>query len=153
MNAKLIVVGGKKAGMEIPITTPTFLIGQTKNAIFGLNASSSIMIHCQISVDKNAVSIEDSSGAVGTFVNGEKIKWRHSLKHGDRIKVGTLELEIQYAEEEKPRQNQFPSARKLVARAVVPVVEDDRETDISKWVEDAGQKEPAKPCKMQLCRF
>ena len=30
----------------------------------------------------------------GTFVNGEKVEQRRELNNGDRIKIGTLELEV-----------------------------------------------------------
>ena len=140
MRVKLVVIGGKKTGMEIPITTPTFVIGRGEGCHLRPQCSFVNQIHCQISVDaKGSVAIDDSSGAVGTFVNGERIKWHTVLKHGDRIKVGTLELEVQYAAEEEVEK---PSPATSVARrAVVPTAVSKEEVDILKWVEQAEEKE------------
>ena len=84
-------------------------------------------------------AIDDSSGAVGTFVNGEKIKWHTALRHGDRIKVGTLELEIQYTPDEEPEEKPVPKTRTIAARAVVQA-NDDQEPDITQWVGEDGKK-------------
>jgi pSer/pThr/pTyr-binding forkhead associated (FHA) protein len=140
MKVKLVVVGGKKAGMEIPITTPTFLIGRGEGCHIRPQDNFVNQIHCQISVDnKGTAAIDDSSGAVGTFVNGEKIKWRRNLKHGDRIKVATLELEIQYNADEEDAKEPLPTAP-VVAPRVVVQANDDHEPDIAEWVGEDGKK-------------
>jgi pSer/pThr/pTyr-binding forkhead associated (FHA) protein len=140
MNIKLIAIGGKKDGMEIPITTPTFLIGRGEGCHIRPQCNFVNQIHCQISVDKGAAAIDDCSGAVGTFVNGEKIKWHTILKHGDRIKVGTMELEVQYAPDEKTEKKPIPKVPPAATRKVVASTASEEEAAVLTWVEGKGEK-------------
>ena len=147
MNVKLIVVGGEEAGRDIPISTPTFLIG--RGDFCHLRPESNLIghVHCQISVEHGAVVLEDCGGALGTFVNGEKVLRLRSLKHSDRIKIGTMELEVCLAatddrgEKKKPiHDKQEAVPHKVAASAVV-----DNETDISGWLDvgNVGQRKEA----------
>lgn len=140
MKVKLVAIGGKKAGMEIPITTKTFTIGSGDWCHLRPQCDFVNLVHCQILLDRGSVAIEDSSGAVGTFVNGEKIKWRTILKHGDHIRVGTLELEVRIDSEAK---EEVPIAAAAVPRATPKAGREDGEPDIAKWVggdENGGEK-------------
>ena len=140
MKVKLIAIGGKKAGMEIPITTPTFLIGRDEKCHLRPECKFVNHVHCQISVDKGSVVVDDCSGAIGTFVNGEKVKWRHVLKNGDRIKVGTLELEVRFTANEKDEKKPIPKAREVAGSAVVAAAINGQEAEILKWVEGKSEK-------------
>jgi pSer/pThr/pTyr-binding forkhead associated (FHA) protein len=144
MKARLVAIGGKRAGMEIPITTPTFVIGRGEHCHLRPKCDFVNQVHCQISLDgKGTAAIDDSSGAVGTFVNGEKIKWHTILKHGDRIKVGTLELEVQYTSDEEPKAKSAPSVADSAHRVAAPI--NDGEPDIAKWVGEDGEKHVPTP--------
>ncbi|HLY08825.1 MAG TPA: FHA domain-containing protein [Planctomycetota bacterium] len=48
--------------------------------------------HCWILVRDGVASVEDLASANGTFVNGRRLRLRHSLKSGDRIRVGSTEF-------------------------------------------------------------
>src|SRR5262245_39614270 len=48
--------------------------------------------HCWILYKDGVPSVEDLASANGTFVNGERIRARRSLKTGDVIRVGTTEI-------------------------------------------------------------
>jgi pSer/pThr/pTyr-binding forkhead associated (FHA) protein len=48
--------------------------------------------HCWILVRDGATFVEDLASANGTFVNGERIRLRYSLKNGDRIRLGSTEF-------------------------------------------------------------
>ena len=48
--------------------------------------------HCWILVRDGIASVEDLASANGTFVNGKRLKLRHSLKSGDRILIGSTEF-------------------------------------------------------------
>ena len=93
MKVKLVVVGGKKAGMEIPISTPKFRIGRGDHCHIRPQNNLIGELHCLISVDGNSVTLEDCGGAIGTFVNGKKVQQRCGLQNNDRIKIGVLELD------------------------------------------------------------
>lgn len=153
MKATLVVIGGKKAGMEIPISTPRFLIGRGDDCHIRPHSNMISRLHCVISVDKASVAIEDGAGAVGTFVNGEKIKWRHDLKHGDRITIGPLEFEVWLAADEavaSAKKQSVPNAQ-AVARAVAAA--NDGDADILNRVAREQGAVSAPPTAVTLQRY
>ena len=93
MEMKLVVIGGKQAGMEIPVRRPKFLVGRGEECQLRPQSHLVSRKHCAILVEKGLAVIEDFGSTNGTFVNGEKIQQRRELNNGDRIKIGTLELE------------------------------------------------------------
>ena len=48
--------------------------------------------HCWILVRAGVTSVEDLASANGTFVNGQRLKLRHALKNGDRLRIGSTEF-------------------------------------------------------------
>lgn len=129
MDVKLVIAGGRHAGMEIPVTEPKFLIGRKDDCQLRPLSKLVSRKHCAISVEAESVAIEDCGSTNGTFVNGEQIQGRCELADGDRIKVGALELEIRLtpkaAEVKKP---------KGVGVAAATVGEND--LDLSSWLEE-----------------
>jgi pSer/pThr/pTyr-binding forkhead associated (FHA) protein len=53
--------------------------------------------HCWIMVKDGAPCVEDLASANGTFVNGERVRTRRTLKVGDVIRVGSTELVLSEA--------------------------------------------------------
>ena len=119
MNAKLVAINGQKAGEEIPISAPTLRIGRGDDC--DLQPPSKLIgrLHCVVSLDEDAVVIEDCGGAVGTFVNGVKLgHLRHELKNGDRIKIDKLEFEVQIvADESDEKRPPIPTMWDTTARS------------------------------------
>jgi signal transduction histidine kinase len=95
MEVKLVKVGGRHAGQEIPVPTHEFVIGRGQECQLQSQNKSVSRRHCAIIVDRHAASIEDFDSTNGTFVNGERVDKRHELSDGDRLRIGTLELDIQ----------------------------------------------------------
>ena len=100
MKLKLVVIGGKKAGMEIPILMPKCVIGRGDDCHIRPQSQLVSRRHCVISTDNGSATIEDCGSANGTLVNREKVQRRRELKNTDRITIGTLELEVQLAADE-----------------------------------------------------
>ena len=48
--------------------------------------------HCWILYRDGMLSVEDLASANGTYVNGERIRARRTLKAGDRIRIGSTEI-------------------------------------------------------------
>ena len=48
--------------------------------------------HCWILLREGVPSVEDLASANGTYVNGERIRARRSLRAGDIIRVGSTEF-------------------------------------------------------------
>jgi pSer/pThr/pTyr-binding forkhead associated (FHA) protein len=53
--------------------------------------------HCWILFRDGAPSVEDLASANGTYVNGERVRARRSLKTGDLIRVGSTEMRFSEA--------------------------------------------------------
>lgn len=53
--------------------------------------------HCWIQFRDGGLSVEDLASANGTFVNGERVRARRSLKSGDVIRVGSTEFRFSEA--------------------------------------------------------
>jgi len=48
--------------------------------------------HCWILYRDGMLSVEDLASANGTYVNGERVRARRTLKAGDRIRIGSTEI-------------------------------------------------------------
>jgi pSer/pThr/pTyr-binding forkhead associated (FHA) protein len=135
MEVKLVVVGGKLAGKQIPITSHEFLIGRGPECHLRPQSSSVSRKHCAVLVDKGVAVIVDFASTNGTFVNGEQVEQRRELKDGDRLTIGILELDVQVSvsvvAKSKPKVH---SVQEAAARTVAAASanEDDM---VSSWLE------------------
>jgi pSer/pThr/pTyr-binding forkhead associated (FHA) protein len=97
MDVKLIVVLGKHAGQEIPVTTPKFFIGRAEDCNLRAHSEQVSRHHCVIVIEEGYVAVRDFQSKNGTFVNGRRITGETELKSGDRLKVGQIELDVHIA--------------------------------------------------------
>lgn len=142
MEVKLVIVGGKHAGKEIPVKGPEFLIG--RGAECRLQPGSHLVSrkHCAVVIENDVVAIKDFGSTNGTLVNGERIDQQHPLANGDRIKIGMLEMEVRIAGDATGRSKlkvsdvQKVVAPKTASRAPAHADDADDDLDISSWLED-----------------
>jgi len=95
MEVKLVVVGGKHAGTQIPVAGPSFLIGRAEQCQLRPNSDQIAREHCQIEIEQGRAVIRDLNSKTGTFINDEKVSGERELRNGDRLRVGQLEFEVQ----------------------------------------------------------
>lgn len=155
MRLKLVVIGGKRAGMEIPISMPKCAIGRGEDCQIRLQSQCVSRTHCVISLDNGLVAIEDCDSANGTLVNGESIRQRRGLENGDRITIGTLELEVRLAGDEakeqkqrvrQPRVERNPPLRTGKPTPRIPRGDVlDCEASLLEWLDGAGNGQPVTP--------
>ena len=69
-------------------------VGRAHGADFILDAALVSRLHCRLTAGDERLEIEDLSSTNGTFVNGRRVKKAH-LGHGDRLRVGRVELTIE----------------------------------------------------------
>lgn len=135
MNVKLIVVGGMKAGMEVPISRPKFLIGRGASCDIQPQSKLIGQVHCQISVGGSTVTLEDCGGAIGTLVNGKRVRQQCGLQDSDRIKIGPLEFEVRMSSEEADaRKRRIGVLQDVAIHNTVNTDIDSNEAAILKWV-------------------
>jgi predicted component of type VI protein secretion system len=143
MEVKLVVVGGKQAGTEVPIPTRRFLIGRGEECHLRPHSKSVSRKHCAIVVEEGVAAIEDFDSTNGTFVNGERVHQRRELNNGDRITIHRWEFEVRLAV--SGRDKTKPKPKGHVQEAAAPTVtspavsEDD--LDISSWLEKGPDEE------------
>jgi pSer/pThr/pTyr-binding forkhead associated (FHA) protein len=75
-------------------------IGRSPGAQFIVDAALVSRLHCRVSAGATELQVDDLDSTNGTFVNGKRVK-RSSLKEGDRLGVGRVELVIS----REPRNN------------------------------------------------
>ena len=68
-------------------------VGRATRADFVLDAGMVSRLHCRISAGTAEMEVQDLESTNGTFVNGSRVD-RASLKHGDRLGIGRVELMV-----------------------------------------------------------
>jgi|SRR6187401_3303705 len=69
-------------------------IGRAKRADFIVDAALVSRVHCRLTAGATELEVIDLESTNGTFVNGERTD-RATLKTGDRLGVGRVELVIE----------------------------------------------------------
>jgi pSer/pThr/pTyr-binding forkhead associated (FHA) protein len=72
-------------------------IGRATRADFVVDAALVSRLHCQLSASAGEIEAVDLASTNGTYVNGERVD-RGRLKHGDKLRVGAVELVVSKAE-------------------------------------------------------
>jgi pSer/pThr/pTyr-binding forkhead associated (FHA) protein len=68
-------------------------IGRASGADFILDAALVSRLHCRLEAEGDIVHVVDLESTNGTFVNDTRVD-RGTLKDGDRLRVGRVELTI-----------------------------------------------------------
>jgi pSer/pThr/pTyr-binding forkhead associated (FHA) protein len=79
----------------LPGNTKT--MGRAPQAEFIVDAALVSRFHCRVSAGANELEVVDLDSTNGTFVNGSRIEKRATLKPGDRLGVGRVELVVSSA--------------------------------------------------------
>lgn len=94
MKLSLVVSQGVHSGKVIPIASTKFSIGRDPSCQLRPASPAVSKTHCTITVENGAVFIEDNGSTNGTLVNGTRIERKTQLNHGDHLKVGPLEFNL-----------------------------------------------------------
>jgi pSer/pThr/pTyr-binding forkhead associated (FHA) protein len=70
-------------------------IGRSTGADFIVEAPLVSRVHCRLTAGAHELEVADLDSTNGTFVNGERVVQRRTLKTGDRLGVGRVELLVQ----------------------------------------------------------
>jgi pSer/pThr/pTyr-binding forkhead associated (FHA) protein len=68
-------------------------VGRAARADFVVDAKMVSRIHCRLTAGATELEVQDLKSTNGTFVNGSRVA-RSSLKNGDRLGVGRVELVV-----------------------------------------------------------
>ena len=70
-------------------------IGRSTGADFIVEAPLVSRVHCRVTAGADELEVADLDSTNGTFVNGERVVQRRTLRIGDRLGVGRVEFVIQ----------------------------------------------------------
>jgi len=141
MELKLVIVGGRHAGREIPVPGPKFLIGRGDDCQFQPQNKLVSRKHCAILIEESSAAIEDCGSTNGTFLNGEKIQQRRELKDGDQIKIAIFEMQVRLTVSlEGKKKPKVHNVQEAAVRTVASAAEPTADLDISSWLTDEDQK-------------
>ena len=70
-------------------------VGRATRADFAVDAALVSRLHCRLTAGATEIEVVDLDSTNGTFVNGERIEKRKTVKSGDRIGVGRVELLVE----------------------------------------------------------
>lgn len=91
----LIIVKGPGEGKKLPLVPMTMTVGREHDNNIELKDEDIARYHARISFQRGEYILEDLESSSGTWVNEQRIT-QVTLKHGDKIKLGSTELVIDY---------------------------------------------------------
>jgi pSer/pThr/pTyr-binding forkhead associated (FHA) protein len=68
-------------------------IGRAAGAEFIVDAALVSRVHCRLTAADDSIDVVDLSSTNGTYINDLRVE-RGTLKDGDRLKVGRVELKV-----------------------------------------------------------
>ena len=144
MQVVLKVVGGKHNGREIKISVPKFVIGRGEET--QLRPSSDLVSrnHCCIISKNGQVFVEDMGSRNGTYVNGERLEARHTVRSGDSLRVGRLQFELVLDPARSAKNARVGSVVEAAARTA-KAGKAGLDDDVSAWLDDDDEEEQPTP--------
>ncbi len=136
MEVKLVVIGGKHSGRAIPVTRPKFVVGRADDCHLRTQSDLVSRHHAAILVEDGRVAVRDFGSKNGTFVNDRPVEDEQELQTGDRLKIGSLEFDVQLTVSVGGKKKSKVQSIHEAATRTVEVADD--ELDISGWLADEG---------------
>ena len=132
---KLLVLGGAKQGVEIPLKKEKFVIGRASDCTLRAGSDAISRHHCLLLKSDEKVTVRDLGSRNGTFVNERRVEAETPLHHGDELRVGPLKFKFHNEHEAKHlKPPKVKSVADAVARAASLPDEPTSEDDISNWL-------------------
>ncbi len=88
----VVIVDGQRSGV-IELSRPEMIVGRTGDNQIVVAGSGASRRHTRIQFHDGAYWAIDLGSTNGTLINGERIRVRHRLRHGDVIEYGDYRLE------------------------------------------------------------
>ena len=105
----------RSGARDFVIRAPTVVVGRGRDVDLALDHQSVSRRHAQFRIEDGAPTVEDLQSRNGTVVNGRPIAGRARLSVGDRVQLGSCELELLRA---------GPAARFTPEHRTAPVARD-----------------------------
>jgi predicted component of type VI protein secretion system len=89
----LEIVEGAEAGRQLPLSGPID-IGREPSLGLPLQDTQASRRHARVSLQNNAVVVEDLGSTNGTYVNDQPIQAPRVIQPGDRVRIGLTVLQL-----------------------------------------------------------
>lgn len=93
-SPSLVQYSGAILGKRYPLSSLETKIGRSPEADITIPEASVSRIHAKLSLEEEAVFIEDVGSANGTYINDQKVSVKTPLKDQDMIRLGTVILKF-----------------------------------------------------------
>jgi HD-GYP domain-containing protein (c-di-GMP phosphodiesterase class II) len=101
MKVFLTVERGPAKGQEIPLKKQKTVLGKSEQCDVRIMSSVTSRRHCEISLEKDFVSLKDLGSRNGTLLNGKRIGEDSFLADGDEIIVGDAVFKVRITQDER----------------------------------------------------
>ena len=91
-HVSLTLLNGPAAGTEFALQAPRVMIGRSASACIALDDPSVSSEHASIELGPDGFGVRDLASTNGVQVNGAAVT-ASALKHGDRLTIGSCELQ------------------------------------------------------------
>lgn len=93
--AKLVVLSEGLTGLTCDLKADKTTIGRLDDNAFQLTEPSVSSHHCEVLHRGNDIIVKDLSSTNGTFINGEKVAAEATLKPGQILRLGQVEMRLE----------------------------------------------------------
>jgi predicted component of type VI protein secretion system len=93
--ARLIVTSPEFLGQGCDLPDGRFPVGRAQRNMVIVSDSSVSSDHCELMVNGNEVIVRDCGSRNGTFVNGHRVQSQAQVKHGQSLRLGSVDLRLE----------------------------------------------------------
>ncbi len=115
--ARLVLLSEGLTGRSYELKVEKTTVGRVSDNAFEIPEASVSSHHAEIILRGSEVIVHDLNSTNGTFINGQQITGEASLKPGQILRLGTIEMRLESGQPEAARQKQ---AQALDQTRIIP---------------------------------
>ena len=92
---KLVFINEPFAGRVYELTLEKTVVGRGDQNTLAVHDSLVSLVHCEILVHGPEIIVRDLNSANGTFVGGVRCRQQSQLKHGQLVRIGSVEARLE----------------------------------------------------------
>ena len=85
---------GHRAGLEVKVRAPRFVIGNASDCSMCCRSDSVLPHHCEVVLEPDRAVIRPLSDQAATFISGQQVEDEQNLQPGDILRIGRLDFEV-----------------------------------------------------------